>query len=1344
MQTKSIAKIIDLLISKTVLIMKQKLQMQLVSLEKMTRKLKSSLILVLLSVLFASVQSYGQSCPLACDDEVNVSLDANCSATITPDMLLEEVGTGCAYTVVVFGTNGLPLPSPVVNGTHIGKKLVVAVYLGNNSCWGHIVVEDKFRPEYTCPQPDTIFCTNRNYIPKPGSISDNCTPANQLVKHVLYDSMVMYTDCMRPERNNLIGYRKIACYYTDISGNHSDTCAQYIYFKKFLEADITWPRDTVYTCKQYNDSIPQPEQSGVPTVNGDPLFPSWGVCKAAVTFEDQIIPQCPKSYKVLRTWTVIDWCMPSGQNVYKKYQVIKVIDDRGPIMICSPRMEISTDVSSCSGTAIIAPPTIIDECSKVTFQVGYKVLSPNGSATYEGTSSANVTKLSSGLYRITELPLGLSWVVFRGTDECGNFTDCATEVLVVDKVPPIPVCDQKTIVSLTVDGTARIDAFTFDDGSLDNCGINSYEVKRMDNGAPCKTPNGSLFGPSVYFCCADIGKTIMVSLRVWDNSGNSNTCMVEVAVQDKIPPVIVCPPNITVSCEFAYADLNAFGKVVTNITDRKKIEINDAHKVINGEPLDGYAYDGCGVTVNEIIRNETKCGVGNIYRTFTATDGNGLTQNCTQTITIQDFTPNNISIIWPPDYVSSTNCMKKPDIDPSVTKEPVVLGQDKCTNIYKNYEDKVYTLDPDACVKIIRTWTIIDWCVYDPNATNPRGYYTWKQVLKITNTQAPTFNIPCFDRFVDVFGPGCGGNVDLVGRATDDCTDSADLVWYRTVDINNDGTIDTAFSGPGPNATKWYPVGTHKVTFSVKDACGNENKCTFLLTVRDAKKPTPYCISSITTTVMPSSKNIEIWAKDFNLNSEDNCTPKDKLRYFFFVNNTFVPSMVFDCGNIGKNTIRVYVMDEFGNYDYCETVMEIQDPNQVCKGTGLTIQGKISNARNETMENVSVFLERTNPTGSAISYTNNSGIYSFNTIVANTDYTIGVEKNHDPLNGVTTADIVAIQRHILGKAILNSPYKLIAADANNSSGITSADISEVRKLLLGVVSEFPKNKSWRFVPKAFTFNDPTSPFPFNERIVYSAINRDQMNSDFVGVKIGDVTEDSDPNSAKSISQGRTKGSFKMIAEEAVVTAENKQKIAVKAGSTINLSGLQVALSVTEGQIKGIEGAKLLIGNDEVSVKNGIASVVYAPTETILVEEGDVLFYVEIEKENRTNQQGTLTIADYRLRAEAYDNDIEAIKIELEARTKEVVQDKKKPTLLQNSPNPFSEQTTVGFSVPVKEKVNLEVFDMNGRTVYSLSGTYEAGSHEVVIKRGKLGNEGIYILRMSTKDFSATKKMVYIK
>ena len=58
----------------------------------------------------------------------------------------------------------------------------------------------------------------------------------------------------------------------------------------------------------------------------------------------------------------------------------------------------------------------------------------------------------------------------------------------------------------------------------------------------------------------------MVALRVTDFAGNSNTCMVEVQVQDKLPPQITCPPHLTISCRTVLdtANLSFLGNVVSS------------------------------------------------------------------------------------------------------------------------------------------------------------------------------------------------------------------------------------------------------------------------------------------------------------------------------------------------------------------------------------------------------------------------------------------------------------------------------------------------------------------------------------------------------------------------------------------------------------------------------------------------------------------------------------------------------------------------------------------------------------------------------------------------------------
>lgn len=182
---------------------------------------------------------------------------------------------------------------------------------------------------------------------------------------------------------------------------------------------------------------------------------------------------------------------------------------------------------------------------------------------------------------------------------------------------------------------------------------------------------------------------------------------------------------------------------MTDISLRKPIVINDPGLKANGPLQDGYAYDGCGARVNELApRFNLKCGSGTITRYFEAIDSVGLRSYCTQTITIQDIDPANVTVQWPRDFTSNTVCANVPDLNPNVTGVPRVIGADACNQIVTTHTDQLFELEPDACIKILRKWIILDWCIYDPNASNPRGYWTWVQTIKVTNTVGPVLLLP--------------------------------------------------------------------------------------------------------------------------------------------------------------------------------------------------------------------------------------------------------------------------------------------------------------------------------------------------------------------------------------------------------------------------------------------------------------------------------------------------------------------------------------------------------------------------------------------------------------------------
>ncbi|MBK6783686.1 MAG: hypothetical protein IPG79_07930 [Saprospiraceae bacterium] len=93
------------------------------------------------------------------------------------------------------------------------------------------------------------------------------------------------------------------------------------------------------------------------------------------------------------------------------------------------------------------------------------------------------------------------------------------------------------------------------------------------------------------------------------------------------------------------------------------------------------------------------------------------------------------------------------------------------------------------------------------------------------------------------------------------------------------------------------------------------------------------------------------------------------------------------------------------------------------------------------------------------------GLYAFDDVAPSVSGADGVQlfanKGGDYDNGVSTLDLVLIQRHILNMAKLDSPYKVIAADVNNDAKINTIDLVELRKVILGTSEEFT-NKSWRF------------------------------------------------------------------------------------------------------------------------------------------------------------------------------------------------------------------------------------------------------------------------------------------
>jgi hypothetical protein len=84
------------------------------------------------------------------------------------------------------------------------------------------------------------------------------------------------------------------------------------------------------------------------------------------------------------------------------------------------------------------------------------------------------------------------------------------------------------------------------------------------------------------------------------------------------------------------------------------------------------------------------------------------------------------------------------------------------------------------------------------------------------------------------------------------------------------------------------------------------------------------------------------------------------------------------------------------------------------------------------------------------------------------------------------------------------------------------------------------------------------------------------------------------------------------------------------------------------------------------------------------------------------------------------------------------------SLSQNYPNPFNPTTRINYSLPKASVVKLVVFDLLGREVVTLvNEAKQAGSYSIDFNGSTLSS-GIYFYRITTGDFTATKKMLLVK
>ncbi|MEZ4980003.1 MAG: carboxypeptidase-like regulatory domain-containing protein [Saprospiraceae bacterium] len=114
-------------------------------------------------------------------------------------------------------------------------------------------------------------------------------------------------------------------------------------------------------------------------------------------------------------------------------------------------------------------------------------------------------------------------------------------------------------------------------------------------------------------------------------------------------------------------------------------------------------------------------------------------------------------------------------------------------------------------------------------------------------------------------------------------------------------------------------------------------------------------------------------AEYFNNASLDNCSQNANLDFSFSV-DIADSLMTFTCAEVGINSVTMWVTDEIGNSDRCQTFIDIQDNMGVCPSNKASIAGSIKNPSGAGVSNVTVHI---NGGASMSQNTSNSGAFEF-------------------------------------------------------------------------------------------------------------------------------------------------------------------------------------------------------------------------------------------------------------------------------------------------------------------------------------------------------------------------------
>jgi len=436
------------------------------------------------------------TCGLACPDDQNVneSSPGSGSATVTYSSPTTVGNCPTLTTITCTPPSGssfsVGLTQVNCNGTDVSSNVVA-------SCSFTVRVNSSSGCTITCPAniteianascpsgnpPPNDFTPCRTITWTPPTKSGTCSSADVV--------------CNPPSGSSFgVGTTTVHCSATDPAGNDT-TCSFTVTITGGTPCVITCPANVNESSTGCGKVVTYSTPTTTGSCGGDPNDPPFPP-----------IPACsPPSGSFFPVGTTTVTCITDVGTQCSFNVTIDGTDTFAPTIIECPTA--SSVSGSCQGSVPNVANEVIatDNCTPTDLLV---ITQNPAVGTIVGTGTTTIT--------------------LTVRDSNNNTTTCETTFTVTEAIPPTAVCKDIS-KALDASGNASITGADVDNGSSDNCGIDSLTVS-----------------PST-FTCANKGPNT-VTLTVTDASGNSSQCTATVTVVDNTPPTISCPASVVQSTD---------------------------------------------------------------------------------------------------------------------------------------------------------------------------------------------------------------------------------------------------------------------------------------------------------------------------------------------------------------------------------------------------------------------------------------------------------------------------------------------------------------------------------------------------------------------------------------------------------------------------------------------------------------------------------------------------------------------------------------------------------------------------------------------------------------------------